>query len=139
MKAIAGKPWLRRRLLGLSLVSMWAVRRLAGFMRKRLPREHPVLRHLPAFLELTNQCAELRLQRMGVLDGPLAELGAMQRAALVAEAYGGKALEGLGSLLVAPLRLLPFWPRKKRLTDIYLDDPHIRNAPALGEPQPVED
>lgn len=139
VKATEGKPWLRRRLLGLSLVSMWAVRRLAGFMSTRLPQDHPVLRQLPAFLELTNRCAELRLQRMGVLDRPLAELGAMKRAALVAEAYGGKALAGLGSLLMAPLRLLPFWPKKKRLTDIYLDDPHIRNAPALGEPHPIED
>src|SRR4029079_10689989 len=28
MKSISGRPWLRRRLLGLNLVSMWAVRRL---------------------------------------------------------------------------------------------------------------
>jgi len=39
-KAIAGKGWLRRRLLGLSLVSMWGVNRLAGFMEKRLPKDH---------------------------------------------------------------------------------------------------
>ena len=32
MKAIAGKSGLRRRLLGMSLVSMWAVRRLVRFM-----------------------------------------------------------------------------------------------------------
>src|SRR5215475_211799 len=35
-KAIDSKPWLRRRLLGLALVSMWAVRRLARYMERRL-------------------------------------------------------------------------------------------------------
>src|SRR5262249_2534111 len=73
-KAIEGHPWLRRRLLGLSLVSMWGVRRLASFMKKRLPEDHPVLRHLPAFLAHANRCAELRLRRIGVLDRPLEEL-----------------------------------------------------------------
>jgi bacterioferritin (cytochrome b1) len=125
MKVIEGRPWLRRRLLGLSLVSMWAVSRLAGFMHKRLPQDHPVLRHLPAFLALTNRCAETRMRRTGVLDRPLAELGRAHRAALIAEAYGGKALGGLASLVALPLRLLPFWPKKRRLTDSYLRDPHI--------------
>ncbi|MBE7448025.1 MAG: ferritin-like domain-containing protein [Kofleriaceae bacterium] len=134
-KAIEGRPWLRRRLLGLSLVSMWGVRRLAAFMGKRMPADHPVLRHLPAFLALSNACAEKRLRRIGVLDRPLAELGTLRRAALVAEAYGGKALGGLLSLVTLPLRLLPFWPRKKRLTDIYLQDPHVaRFELPAGEP-----
>lgn len=123
--AIRARPWLRRRLLGLSLVSMWGVRRVAQFMATRLPADHPVLRHLPRFLAFTNQCAETRLLRMGVLDRPLAELGAAQRAALIAEAYAGKAAEGGAHLLATPLRWLPFWPKKKRLTDIYLDDPHV--------------
>ena len=124
-KAIEGKPWLRRRLLGLSLVSMWGVRRLAGFMEKRLPPGHPVLQHLPAFLAHANRCAELRLRRIGVLDGPLSEISGAKRAALVAEAYGGKVLGGLGSLVMVPFRLLPFWPKRKRLTDTYLSDAHI--------------
>jgi len=125
MKVVEGRPWLRRRLLGLSLVSMWGVRRLAAFMRDRLPKDHPVLRHLPQFLELTNRCAELRLRRTGLLDRPLAELGGARRALLVAEAYGGKALGALASLVTLPLRLLPFWPKKKKLTETYLADPHI--------------
>src|SRR5437870_9666805 len=37
-KAIVGRPWLRRRLVGLNLVSMWAVRRLARYMATRLPQ-----------------------------------------------------------------------------------------------------
>jgi bacterioferritin (cytochrome b1) len=137
-KAIEGKAWLRRRLLGLSLVSMWGVRRLARFMERRLPtsggaapgspRDHGVMKHLPAFLEHANVCAELRLRRIGVLDRPLAEVSAKTRALLVAEAYGGKLLGGLVSVMTLPLRILPFWPlwpKKKRLTDTYLRDAHI--------------
>jgi len=123
-KAIEGRGWLRRRLLGLSLVSMWGVRRLTSYMKKRLPADHVVLKHLPAFLAHANECAELRLRRIGVLDRPLAELSGVRRALLVAEAYGGKLLAGLGSLVTLPLRLLP-WFRKKRVTDTYLRDPHV--------------
>ena len=141
-KAIEGKPWLRRRLLGLSLVSMWGVRRLARYMEKRLPADHGVLHHLPAFLEHANTCAELRLRRIGVLDRPLAELSGAKRAALVVEAYGGKALGGLASLLTFPLRILPLWPKKKRLTSTYLDDPHVTGfalpAPGTEAAQAVE-
>jgi hypothetical protein len=113
MRAIAARPALRRRLLGLSLISMWAVRRLAEFMRKRLP-EHEVLSQLPEFLRFSVACAEKRLLRMGVLTRPLAELGAAEKALAVAEAYGT-------SLVSAPLRL---WP-KKRLTETYLQDPEV--------------
>src|SRR4051812_9130759 len=115
-KAIEGKPWLRRRLLGLSLVSMWGVRRIAGYMKKRLPADHVVLKHLPPSLDHANGCAELRLLRIGVLEKPVAEMSGGKRAALVGEAYGGKALGGLGSLVMLPLRLLP-WFRRKRVTD----------------------
>jgi hypothetical protein len=133
-KAIEGRPWLKRRLLGLSLVSMWGVRRLAGYIHKKVPADHVVLKHLPAFLEHANRCAELRLRRIGVLDRPLAEISGGKRAALVAEAYGGKLLGGLGSLVALPLKLLP-WFRRKRVTDTYLADPHVTGyqLPA-GEP-----
>ena len=136
VKAIAGRAWLRRRLLGLSLVSMWGVRKLAGYMDKRGGQDHPVMKHLPAFLALSNRCAELRLRRMGLLDRPLAELGTLKRAALVTEAYGGKLLGGIGRVLTFPLRLLPFWPKKRRLTDHYLADPHVAGfeLPAGSEP-----
>lgn len=143
-KVIAGKAWLRRRLLGLSLVSMWGVRKLAGYIGKRTSQgkdgaPHPVMRHLAAFLALSNQCAETRLRRIGVLDRPLAELGTFKRFLLVAEAYGGKALGGLLSLVTLPLRLLPFWPKKKRLTDIYLQDPHVAGYTLpSGEPDTSE-
>ena len=139
-KAIEGKAWLRRRLLGLSLVSMWGVRRIAKFIEKRLPEDHVVLKHLPAFLDHANRCAELRLRRIGVLDRPLAEISGARRALLVAEAYGGKALGGLASLVTFPLRILPFWPKRKRLTDTYLRDTHITGylLPTGSEPEAQE-
>ena len=138
MKAIAGKAWLRRRLLGLSLVSMWGVRKLAGYIEQKVGKDHAVMKHLPAFLALSNQCAELRLRRMGLLARPLAEVGGLKRAALVAEAYGGKLLGGLFDLVTFPLRLLPFWPKKRRLTDHYLDDPHVAGF-ELPAGDPVRD
>ena len=129
MKAIAGRPWLRRRLLGLSLVSMWGVRRLARFMAKRLPKDHPVLSRLPEFLEKTD-----RLRRAAPAPDRRPRSTARRarsrapRAALVAEAYAGKLLGGLGRLLAAPFRLLPPF-RKRRLTDTYLQDPAVRALP----------
>jgi bacterioferritin (cytochrome b1) len=110
-KAIEGRPWLKRR-------------RLAGYIHKKVPADHVVLKHLPAFLEHANQCAEIRLRRIGVLDRPLSEISGAKRAALVAEAYGGKLLGGLASLVALPLKLLP-WFRRKRVTDTYLADPHV--------------
>jgi bacterioferritin (cytochrome b1) len=140
-KAIEGRAWLRRRLLGLALVSMWGVKRIARYMEKRLPKDHVVLKHLPAFLEHANHCAAIRLRRIGVLDRPIEELSGGKRALLVVEAYGGKALAGLASLVTLPLRLLPFWPKKKRLTDTYLRDALVTGyqLPAPSESaQPAE-
>ncbi len=132
-KAIEDKPWLRRRLLGLSLVSMWGVSKLAGYIHKKVPADHIVLKHLPAFLAHANQCAETRLRRIGVIDRPLSELSRFKRKLLVAEAYGGKLLGSLGSLLTFPIRMLP-WFKKKRVTDTYLLDPHVTGyqLPAPG-------
>jgi bacterioferritin (cytochrome b1) len=128
MRAIRQRPGLRRRLTGMHLVSLWAVRRLAAFMQKRLPADHPVLRHMPAFLAHTNRCAEIRMQRMGLVDRPLSELSRARKALLVAEAYGAKLPGALLSLAKLPFKLLaaPF-RRRRRLTDVYLDDPYVRD------------
>jgi bacterioferritin (cytochrome b1) len=123
MKLIEADPALRRRLLGLSLIWMWGVGRLASYMQKRLPA-HPVLARLPRFLELSLSCSELRLRRMGLLDRPLADLGATHKAALIAEAYARKGGETLWSVVRAPLR--PLTGGKPRLTDTYLSDPSVR-------------
>ena len=130
MKAIAAHPGLRRRLTGLHLVSLWGVRRLARFMQKRLPQDSAILRHLPAFLEHTNRCAELRMQRMGLVDRPLAEISAARKALLVAEAYGAKIPGALVSLALLPFKLIAAPFRKRRLTDTYLADPYVQQFAA---------
>ncbi len=121
--AVRDRPGLRRRLLGLSLVSTWGVRRLGGFMRSRLPADHPVLSQLPAFLQFTVDCAEKRLLRMGVLTKPFSELSSLEKAACVAEAY-----------MTAPLQRLR---RRRRLTDTYLRDPAVLQRPPVDEEEPI--
>ena len=121
LQAIKRRPALRRRLLGLSLVSMWAIGRLAAFMRSRLPK-HEVLSQLPDFLRFSVACAEQRLLRMGVLTRPLRELGPLAKGMAVAEAWGS-------SLLAAPFRLLP----KRRLTETYLRDPSVTRRAGAAE------
>lgn len=118
MRLVERNPGLRRRLLGLSLVWMWGVRRIAHFMQSRLP-EHATLRRLPDFLALCLACNETRLRRMRVLDRPLSQLSPAYKSALVAEAYARKG----GESARRALRLPTF---KKRLTDTYLEDPAVQ-------------
>jgi hypothetical protein len=133
------RPWLRARLLGLSLVSLWGVGRLGGFMRSRLPAGNPVLLQLPAFLAFARRCAELRLLRMGVLERPLAETGLLAKAWALCAAYP---LSLCLSLLRLPLRLLPRGldpTAHRRLTETYLGDKDLdarsRTGRGLQEPQ----
>lgn len=109
----------RQRLLGLGLVWLWGVRRLAGYMERNLPRDHPVLSQLPAFLEHALHCAELRIVRMGLSDKRPSELSRGRQLALAAGAYGRKAL---GDNPVARLAR----GKRPRLTDHYLQDPSVR-------------
>jgi hypothetical protein len=115
--AIRGRPALRRKLLGLSLVSTWAVRRLGKYLERKLPADHPVLHRLPEFLDFAVDCGELRLRRMGVVDSSFGEISAARKAAAVVGAYAS----GIAAL---PLRLLP----RRRLTDTYLQDPLVSRA-----------
>lgn len=139
MRSIRGRPGVRRRLTGLHMVSLWGVTRLAGFMQKRLPQDHPVLRHMPAFLAHTNRCAELRMQRMGLIDRPLADISAARKAVYIAEAYAFKLPRAVLSALALPFRLLaaPF-RRRKRLTDVYLDDPYVTGFAASVPEAPAD-
>ena len=119
---IRQKPALRRKLLGLSLVSTWAVRRLGRFLERKLPVDHPVLHRLPEFLDFALDCGELRLRRMGIVDEPLQELSLASKAAAVIEACAA-------SVASLPLRLLP----RKRLTETYLRDPAVSRTEQARE------
>jgi bacterioferritin (cytochrome b1) len=138
-KAIAARPGLKRRLAGLNLVSLWGVKRLAGFMQKRLPADQEVLKLLPEFLAHTNRCAELRMQRIGLIDRPLAEYSAATKAGWIAAAYGAKLPGALWSLLTLPFRLLARPFKKPRLTDTYLADPYVRDFVDAPPASPASD
>jgi hypothetical protein len=131
MRAIAGKPWLRRRLLGLALVTLWGVSRLESMMKARLPMEHPALQQLPALVRHSVHVAETRMMRIGLLDRPLSSLSTAHRLLLVLEAYLGKIAGGLLGLVLSvvllPLRAVGVL-RPKRLTDTYLDDPLVQGT-----------
>jgi hypothetical protein len=112
------QPALRAPLLGANLVWMWGVERLAGYIERKLPREHPVLSQVAPFLAHALGCAELRLVRLGMVEGPLRALPRSRKAALLTQLAGSK----LGHALAR---------KRPRLTDTYLADPAIRSL--LGE------
>ena len=112
-RLVQANPRLRDYLLGLNLTSLVAMEQLARYIEKKLGREHEVLRYIPAFLKKLTEILELRLQRMGVLRGPLAQIGPVRRVWLIVKAY----------LRHSSSRLLP---RPKLLTQTYLDDPSLK-------------
>ncbi len=116
LRSVAARPALARHLLGLNLVSLLAMRRFGDRVVGRLAeRDHPVMQKLPAFLRRTTEVTELRLRRLGLLDRPLGEVGALARAGLIA-----------GALARRGAARLAFFRRRRLLTDTYLDDPLIR-------------
>lgn len=125
MRLIAGNDGLRRRLLGLSLVSLWAVKRLARYMQKTMDQNHPVMGQVGKFLDKVNEASELRLTRLGLLDRPLADISATRGLAYVAEAQAAK---GVRAVVGLPKKLVPGWGAPVRLTDTYLADASIKQV-----------
>jgi hypothetical protein len=104
-------PALASILLGMNLVSLLALPRLARHVQRRLGMDHEVLGQAEAFLAHVVALTELRLQRMGLLQGSLLELGSFRRAWLVVRA-----------------QLHRQWARfrrTRRLTETYLQDPAL--------------
>ncbi|HVL89378.1 MAG TPA: ferritin-like domain-containing protein [Actinomycetota bacterium] len=123
IKALRRDPAQARHLLGLALVSMAGVGKLAGYARARFA-DHPVLSQLPGFLAHTRKVTELRLHRMGVArNGTLPAMKPADRGMLIAASVArryGRALN--------PLRQRP-----RSLTGTYLRDPSIRERLRSGE------
>ena len=116
MRGLARDRWQARHLLGLALVSLAAVRRLAGWTGRRY-RGHEVLSQMPGFLRATASAVELRLRRMGVLRKPLSSVPAGERATMMAGSVArryGRALN-------------PFRSKPDPLTETYLRDPTLRS------------
>jgi hypothetical protein len=105
-------PSLADYLLGLNLISLTALPKLAGFIERKLGQEHEVLKHLPRFLDALVRSVELRLMRLGILKVPLAQLTFARRAWLVLKARARHFLVALR-------------PKPKLLTQHYLRDPAI--------------
>jgi hypothetical protein len=104
-------------LLGMNLLSLLVLPRLATHVQRRLGTDHEVLSQAEAFLAHVVAVTELRLQRMGLLHGSLSELGGFRRAWLVARAQMH--------------RQWARFRRTRRLTDTYLEDPALQGRADL--------
>lgn len=112
-KALHDHPRLRRHLLGLSLWSLMGVSILARAIEQRCDRNHPVLGLFPEFLRHVRRTAELRLERLGILRGPVSDIPFPSRwGMMVASAAGHLAR-----------RLRP--GRRPKLTRTYLSDERL--------------
>ena len=114
----ARDPRVRRHLLGMSLLSLWVMQRLAGSMGRGMDPSHPVWRALPGFAQHTVAVSELRLRRLGILEVPLAEIRRAARVQRIGSSLASRTLAGL-------------LPRRRRLlTRTYLEDRTIAPAPS---------
>jgi hypothetical protein len=112
------RPALADVLLGMNLLSLVALPRLARHVQRRLGTDHEVLSQAEAFLAHVVALTELRLQRMGLLRGPLSELSPLRRLWLVLRAQLHRQ--------VARFR------KTRRLTDSYLQDPALQGRPDVS-------
>lgn len=124
MKALAKNPKLRKRLLGLHLLSLWVVKRFEKWIAKRVDQDHPVMRQIPEYLTRIIETTDLRLQRMGMTSKPLSEYGRVESFMHISGAVTRKVL-----------RKFAFWRwfRKKRLTHTYLRDEYLAEVMKLKE------
>jgi hypothetical protein len=122
MKAVAGNPRLRGRLLGLALWSLLGVSGLARAVDRRREREHPVLRLFPELLRHVRSSTELRLQRLGILEGQVSRI---TPAARWSKMMASAAEHGVRRI----------WPSKRSLlTRTYLSDERLRAERIDAEP-----
>ncbi len=113
IKAVRQNPAVKSRLLGLSLWSLLGIDVLARAVRRRSSEGHPLLEQFPAFLRHVRGSTELRLERMGLLEKPVSEMGFLARSSKMGRAALGHSARRL-------------WPgRRPRLTKTYLVDSRL--------------
>ncbi|MHC4839584.1 MAG: ferritin-like domain-containing protein [Planctomycetota bacterium] len=124
MAALKRNPRLRKRLLGLHILSLWAVKRFEKWLDKRIDKDHPVLKQLPGLLQSIISQTDTRLQRMGMTDKPLAEYSGISKFGAVVSAVTRKGL-----------RKLRFWRwfKNRSLTRTYMGDPYLDEVMKLDE------
>ena len=116
IKILSEQPQLRNKLLGLCMGSLFVVDILARTIENRRTKGHPVLDQFPAFLRQLRKSAELRLERMGLVEGQISDVGFLRRSCKIGVASVAHVLHSL-------------WPlRRSRLTKNYLDDPRLRSS-----------
>ncbi len=121
-KALAASPRLRGRLLGLALWSLLGVSTLARAVERKREREHPVLRRFPDFLRHVRSTTELRLERLGLLEGPVSGIPFATR---WSKMMASAAEHGVRRI----------WPSRPRLlTRTYLSDERLRPERGKAEP-----
>src|SRR5262249_32901228 len=89
------------------------MRQLRRALRAQSDSAHPVWSQLPRFADHLAAVTELRMQRLGLLDRPLAQVPSLERRRWIAQGLAARAW----ALVPKPHR---------KLTDTYLDDPMLR-------------
>jgi len=118
-KLLERDPRWRKRLLGLHLLSLWAIKRFEKWIAKRVNMNHPVMKQLPEYLDKIIATTELRLTRLGMLQKPLSQMGRMEKFGAICRSLTWK----FGR------KFLPWnWFAKKRLTDVYMGDPYLADV-----------
>lgn len=113
LKVVKARPRDRRRLLGLALWSLFGVEALARSVEARREREHPVLKRFPEFLRHVRSTTELKLQRLGLLEKPIAQIP-----------FAGRWSKMIASAAEHGVRRI--WPSRVRLlTRTYLSDERL--------------
>jgi hypothetical protein len=113
LKVLKARPRDRRRLLGLALWSLFGVEALARSVEARREREHPVLKRFPEFLRHVRSTTELKLQRLGLLEKPIAQIP-----------FAGRWSKMIASAAEHGVRRI--WPSRVRLlTRTYLSDERL--------------
>lgn len=119
-KVLRENPRIRRRLVGLSLWSLLGVSTLARAIERRCDRNHPVLRLFPEFLRHVRTTTEVRLERMGILAGPVSDIPFPSRWGMMLSSAAGHFVR----------RLRP--GRRPTLTRTYLSDERLGPGAIAG-------
>lgn len=117
-------PETRGFLLGSALLQIWILLRFRGFIIRRLAKDsqNPILAVFPEFYDHAVKCFELRVERLGLSQKRLSELGGFEKLCL---------------MVCVPIRQFAsrFKRRKPLLTSTYLDDPMLKTESRHFHPE----
>jgi hypothetical protein len=120
-KVLEARPRLRGRLLGLGLWSLAGVSALARGVERKRESRHPVLDRFPEFLRHVRGTAEIRLRRLGVLEGEVSSIPRSARWSMMASSAAEHGVR----------RIWPF--KRSLLTRTYLSDERLRASRSIED------